>query len=105
MLAFSLLLATLWGAIVAIFLEYTSFGRFIEERLTWFIVAVGMGGDLLIALLLIDPDGRVLWWQMVAVIALSSVAVSVRGILEFFVYFRALVGMVSGNGNQDPISE
>lgn len=91
MLAFVLLSAFVWGVCVACFLQFTAIGKFIAERLTWFIVALGMGGDLLLLLLLMDSSGRVLWWQLVATIALSSIAVSVRGILQLVAYFRSMM--------------
>lgn len=91
MLPFALLLALVWSVMVAAFIEFTGLGRWIAIHMTWFIVATGMGGDLLILLLLVDEAGRVAWWQIVAVIAVSSVAVSLRGILEFYGYFRTLM--------------
>ena len=101
MLPFGLLLAVIWGCIVAAFIQFTPVGRFMANRMTWFLVALGMGGDLLIMLLFLDGDGRILWWQGVAVIALSSIAVSAQGIAEFYYYFRGLMG----NANQNTVSE
>jgi len=72
-------------------MQFTTIGKFIAERLTWFIVALGMGGDLLLLLFLMDGSGRVLWWQLVATIALSSIAVSARGILELVAYFGSMM--------------
>lgn len=91
MLPFVLLAAFAWGVCVACFMEFTAIGKFIAERLTWFIVALGVGGDLLLLLLLMDANGRVLWWQLVATISLSSIAVSARGILELVAYFKGLM--------------
>ena len=91
MLPFVLLAAAIWGVCVACFIQFNSLGRWIADRMTWFIVSLGTGGDLLLLLLLIDERGYLPWWQVVAVIAISSVAVSARGILEFFVYFRGLM--------------
>lgn len=91
MLPFVLLCAFIWGVCVACFMQFTTIGKFIAERLTWFIVALGMGGDLLLLLFLMDGSGRVLWWQLVATIALSSIAVSARGILELVAYFGSMM--------------
>ena len=91
MLPFVLLAAFIWGVCVACFMQFTKIGGFIAARMTWFIVALGMGGDLLLLLLLIDGDGNVLWWQLVATIALSSIAVSARGILELVAYFGKMI--------------
>lgn len=91
MLPFVLLAAFFWGVAVACFMQFTTIGSFIAARLTWFIVALGMGGDLLLLLLLLDDGGRVLWWQIVATVAVSSIAVSVRGILELVAYFGSMM--------------
>lgn len=91
MLAFVLLASFIWGVCVACFMQFTTIGKFIAARLTWLIVAIGTGGDLLLLLLLMDSTGRVLWWQLVATIALSSIAVSARGILELVSYFGSMI--------------
>lgn len=91
MLPFVLLSGLLWGTCVAIFIQFTELGRFIALRLTWFIVAVGMGGDLLLSLFLVDEAWRVVWWQLVALIFISSIPVSVRGILELVAYNRSVM--------------
>ena len=91
MLAFVLFAALVWGACMAIFIQFTALGKFMSERLTWFATALGMGGDLLLLLFLMDSTGRVLWWQLVATIALSSIAVSTRGILELVAYFGSMM--------------
>lgn len=91
MLAFVLLAAFVWGIGVACFLQFTKLGAFIAQHLTWLSVALGMGGDLLLLLLLMDSAGRVAWWQVVATIAVSSIAVSVRGILELVAYFGSMM--------------
>lgn len=91
MLAFVLLSAFIWGVCVACFLQFTKLGKFIAQHLTWLSVALGTGGDLLLLLLLMDSTGRVLWWQVVATIAVSSIAVSVRGILQLTAYFGSMM--------------
>lgn len=91
MLPFVLLASFVWGICVAAFIQFTELGRFISARLTWFIVALGIGGDLLLMLLLMDNEGRVIWYQVVAVIGLSSIAVSTRGILELVAYNRSVM--------------
>ena len=90
-LLFALLLGAVWGVCVAVFIELTWLGRWMVTYMTWFVVSLGMGGDLLICLLLMDEAGRVAWWQMVAVIAVSSVALVVRGLMQFHVYFERLM--------------
>lgn len=102
MLPFALLSAAVWGVCVALFIEQTWLGRWLNKYMTWFVVSVGVGGDLLIALLLMDSTGRVAWWQLVAVIALSSIALATRGLLELHNYFRGLMDAVKNtSGEQD----
>jgi hypothetical protein len=91
MLPFVFLSAFIWGICVAAFIQFTDLGRFIAARMTWFIVALGTGGDLLLMLFLMDNEGRVVWWQLVTVIFLSSIAVSARGIFELVTYFRSVM--------------
>lgn len=88
MLLFVLLLGFVWGCVVAAFIQYTWVGAFVANHLTWLIVAIGVGGDLLLALLLVDEAGRILWWQFVVLVALSSIALSARGVVELASYFR-----------------
>lgn len=81
-LSFALLLGVVWGVCVAVFIELTALGRWMTMYMTWFVVSVGMGGDLLIVLLLMDEAGRVAWWQMVAaLIGLAMLVVGVGGMV------------------------
>ncbi|MDI9548363.1 MAG: hypothetical protein QM346_12275 [Chloroflexota bacterium] len=91
MLPFALLLALIWGLAVAGFIEFTDFGRWIAERMTWLSVVAGVGGDMLILLLLIDESGKVAWWHILAVIGLSSLGVIYRGLRQAHGYFRQLM--------------
>lgn len=100
MLAFVLLASVVWGIAVACFIEFTELGRFIALRLTWLSVAIGLGGDFLLSILLLDEAGRIVWWQFVALVALSSIPVSTRGLLELVAYNRMVM-----DGAKDTISE
>lgn len=100
MLAFVLLAAFIWGVCIAAFMEFTDLGDFISKRLTWFITALGCGGDLLLSLLLMDSNGLVGWWHIVAVFFLSSIAVSFRGIWQLVAYYRSIM-----DGARNPASE
>lgn len=91
MLAFVLLSAFVWGLAVAAFMQFTTLGDFLSRRLTWFMTALGCGGDLLLLLLLADGAGRVEWLAIVAVFFLSSFGPSVRGILQHQNYFKAVM--------------
>lgn len=77
MLPFWLLIALIWGAIWAAFLQFTVMGRFVANKRTWLSVVIGVGGDLLILLALIPFD---VWVIVVSVIALSSVAIIFRSL-------------------------
>lgn len=100
MLPFGLLLGVVWGSLVALFIQFTSWGRWISARLTWFIVSLGIGGDLLILLLFVDSRGHLPWWQVVAVIGVSSVPIAARSLLEFHAYFRGLADGIKDTGSE-----
>lgn len=91
MLPFVLLSSAVWGVCVAAFIQFTVLGRFIALHMTWLAVALGIGGDLLLLLLLMDSNNRVAWWQIVAVIGMSSIAVSAQDILKLVAYFKGLM--------------
>lgn len=90
MLEFALLSAFVWGLAVAAFMQFTALGDFLSRRLTWFMTALGCGGDLLL-LLLVAEAGRVGWLEVVAVFFLSSFGPSLRGILQHQDYFKAVM--------------
>lgn len=100
MLPFAFLLAAVWGICVASFIQFSHFGRFIAAKLTWFIVALGTGGDLLIMLLLLDEGGRVAWWQVVAILFFSSIAIAARSLYQLATYYRGIM-----DGARDTDSE
>lgn len=81
MLAFVLLAAFLWGVAIAAFMQFTKLGDFLSKKMTWFMTALGCGGNLMLLLLLVEDSFFVAWWQIVAVFGVSSLAPSLRGIL------------------------
>ena len=91
MLPFALIFAVIWSTAIALAIEYTGPGRWVAERLTWLSVAVGVTGDLLIGLLLIDGAGRVVWWQMALLFAVSGVPVTVQSLARFYRYFKDMM--------------
>jgi hypothetical protein len=95
MIPFVLLSAAIWGLCVAAFMQYTKIGTFLSLRLTWFITALGCGGNLLLLLLLLDGAGRVAWWHVVAVFGMSSIGPSLRGILQHEGFFREIINGAS----------
>lgn len=100
MLPFVLLSAFAWGVTVAVFMQYTRLGQFLSVRLTWFMTALGCGGDLLLMLFLVDGAGNLPWWQMVAVFGVSSLGPSLRGLLLHRNYFGEWM-----DGARDTVSE
>jgi hypothetical protein len=76
-LAGALLLAAVWGAVWALFLQATTLGRWLAMRRTWLTVVIGVGVDLLILLLVLDWAS---WATAAAVTAASSVGLIVRSI-------------------------
>lgn len=100
MLPFVLLCSFVWGCCIAAFMQFTKLGEFLSIRLTWFITALGCGGDVLLLLLLMDSNGRIYWVHLVAIFFLSSIAVSFRGIFHLVTYFREVM-----DGTRDQISQ
>lgn len=91
MVAFTVLAAFVWGILVAVFMQFTKLGRFLSVHQTWFMTALGCGGNLLLLLLLMDGAGRVAWWHVVALFGVSSVGPSVRGLLQHRDYFGEII--------------
>lgn len=77
MLLFALFLALVWGGIWAAFLQLHSLGRFLAVKRTWITVVIGVGIDLLIALLVIDWRD---WVVMCGIIVVSSVGIIYRSL-------------------------
>jgi hypothetical protein len=76
-LVLCLVLALVWGAFWAVFLQCTDAGRFLALRRAWLAVVIGVGVDVLILLALLPLE---LWMQVCAVLAASSVGVIVRSL-------------------------
>lgn len=74
MLLLAALLAAFWGAVWAVLLWETSWGRFLRLRRTWLTVVVGVGVDLLIMGLVLDLRKWLAVWLIVAASAVAIVA-------------------------------
>lgn len=94
MFAFALLLSVIWGICVACFIDFATLSYFISERMTWYILSLGLSGDLLIMLLLVNGEVPVAWWQIVAIIFLSSLALLARSIIDFWAYYWLMLDIV-----------
>ena len=76
-IALTAILALIWGAIWALFLQLHPWGQWLAIKRTWLTVAVGIGVDL--ALLLLVLDVRT-WSTVTAIVAASSVGIIVRSL-------------------------
>lgn len=72
-----LLLALVWGGIWAVFLQVHPWGQWLAVRRTWISVVVGVGGDLVLLLLVLD---LATWGMVAGVVAVSSVGIVVRSL-------------------------
>ena len=75
--ALAAILALLWGALWALFLQLHPWGRWLAVKRTWLTVVVGVGVDLALLLLILDAHT---WATVVAIIAASSIGVIVRSL-------------------------
>jgi hypothetical protein len=75
---FAIFLGFIWGIIWALVLQ-TYAGRFLAARYTWVTVVIGIGGDLLIALLIVPLE---IWIGLVALISASSLSIIVRSLFN-----------------------
>ncbi len=73
------LLAFVWGGILAAFLQWHPFGKFLALRRTWITVVIGVGVDLLILKSILN---RQAWARVIAVISLSSVLIILRSLIN-----------------------
>ncbi|MGV0974473.1 MAG: hypothetical protein ACOYBO_00935 [Azonexus sp.] len=74
-----IILAALWGAMWAAFIQFNYHGRFLAARMTWLSVVIGIGIDLLILALVIPLDALI---AVVAVIGASSLPIITRSLLN-----------------------
>mgnify|MGYP000334554768 CR=1 FL=1 len=72
-----ILLALIWGTLWAVYLQYTQYGHYLAVRRTWVTVVIGVGVDLLIALLILPLD---CWLNICTIIATSSLGIIIRSL-------------------------
>ncbi len=75
----AVIVAVIWGAMWAAFLEFNRHGRFIAARMTWLSVVIGVGMDLVILLAVLPFD---LWLRMFGVVSASSVCIIGRSVIN-----------------------
>lgn len=68
-------LAFCWGVVLACFLQFSRWGKFLAEERTWITVVAGVGVDLLIAY-------QAEWLTVCLVIVLSSAGIIARSLLN-----------------------
>lgn len=73
----ALFFAAIWGGLWALFLQWHPWGRWLALKRTWLAVVIGVGVDLAILLLILDPQT---WTSVAAVIAASSIGIIVRSL-------------------------
>jgi hypothetical protein len=71
-IALVLLLAFVWGAVWAAFLQWHPWGQWLVVRRTWVTVVIGVGVDLALLPLVIPLE---IWAMVVGVFATSSIGV------------------------------
>ncbi len=77
MLFLALFLATIWGCLWAMYMQFTKYGAYLAVRRTWITVVIGVGVDILIMLLVFPMN---YWVMLLSVMALSSIGVIARSI-------------------------
>lgn len=88
MLHFAALLALFWGALWALFLQYTDHGRFLALRRTWIAVVIGVGGDLLILVAILPFEA---WLVVCGILTASSIGIIARSLINEHADDRALL--------------
>jgi len=76
-IALTAILALIWGAIWALFLQIHPWGQWLAIKRTWLTVVIGVGVDM--ALLLLVLDIRT-WSAVATVIAASSIGIIARSL-------------------------
>jgi len=92
MVLFAVFLALFWGVFWAVVLEYTPPGRFLARKRTWITVVIGVGGDLAILALVLEPQTLAL---VAAIIAVSAVGVIARSLGNEMQEWGELMGVHS----------
>lgn len=88
MLQIALILAAVWGVLWALFLQMVPFGQFLAERRSWLTIVIGIGVDLLIAILVLDWTA---WWQVLAIVAVSNLGIIARGVYNEWTEAREVI--------------
>ncbi len=92
---FAPILALIWGGCWAAILQATSLGRYLAARRTWLTVVVGVGVDLLLLRWLLRLTD---WLKVVLIVALSSVGIIGRSVLNEWADHQAAINRIRTGG-------
>ena len=76
-IALTAILALIWGAIWALFLQIHPWGQWLAIKRTWLTVVIGVGADLALLLLVLDIHT---WSTVTAIVAASSIGIIARSL-------------------------
>lgn len=98
-LNFAVLLGFFWACVLACLTQFTEVGRWATTYMTWFVVALGVGGEVLIMYFyLVDhATGYILWWDIITMFFVASIPMTLQGIIDLFRYFK---GLLRDNANK-----
>ena len=76
-IALTAILALIWGAIWALFLQLHPWGQWLAIKRTWLTVVIGVGVDMALLLLVLDIHT---WSTVTAIVAASSSGIIARSL-------------------------
>jgi hypothetical protein len=97
----AVIVAALWGALWASFIQFNYHCRFLAARMTWLSVVIGIGVDLLILALVIPLEALL---AVVAVIGASALPIIARSLINESRDAR-LFHAINHERNQSPDTE
>lgn len=90
----SYVIAIAWGVFIAVFMRYTTVGRFLARHAMWFIVACGAGIDLwIVRQWYMDAAGMVPWEQTLVIFFWTAIPIALWSLTDLAFY---LEGMIRG---------
>jgi len=99
-LLFGLVLGLLWGELVALAIRHTRWGVALAAHLMWLVVSIGCSGIFLISLLLLQPGGLILWWQLLALMVAGCAPIAAHSLLEGLIpYLVGMLESIKADGN------
>lgn len=95
MVFLAIILALFWGMLWAAFLQWNEYGRYLALRRTWVTVVIGVGVDLLIALMVVRLE---VWLVVCAIVIASSLGIITRSLYNEHLDERAVEDFHAGCG-------